>query len=240
MEEDVCERHVHLQVLQLLQRGHERILQSLPSRTSPVDQLCDGQRHFGFLLGVLEADLQEPLDALLHVFWTGLGLVPISLEVVSVLLVGKVLEELLHICLVESRLLHTLRGLCPDGLRLGELVDVRWPHSDLGRCKHRAVLASGGLPLLLDGILPDVFLGLRLLLEELLHPLGASEIEQILDQELDALREGRLAVGARVPPQVDEPSGELVHQQLPVRGGVQSEADGLQQLADALDHMLLR
>mmetsp|Transcript_70036 Transcript_70036/g.163889 ORF Transcript_70036/g.163889 Transcript_70036/m.163889 type:complete len:504 (-) Transcript_70036:965-2476(-) len=86
-------------------------------------------------------------------------------------------------------------------------------------------------------LLTDCVLGLRLLLEELLHPLGLAQVQESVDLELNALAVGMLAVVAH-PGQVFQACREGVHQRLALLRLIKSEADGLEKLAHALDHML--
>mmetsp|Transcript_2836 Transcript_2836/g.6801 ORF Transcript_2836/g.6801 Transcript_2836/m.6801 type:complete len:267 (-) Transcript_2836:29-829(-) len=86
-------------------------------------------------------------------------------------------------------------------------------------------------------LLTHCILGLRLLLEELLHPLVFAQLQESVDLELNALAVSVLAIVAH-PGQVFQACREGVHQRLALLCLIKSVANGLEKLAHALDHVL--
>mmetsp|Transcript_15947 Transcript_15947/g.42145 ORF Transcript_15947/g.42145 Transcript_15947/m.42145 type:complete len:289 (-) Transcript_15947:2688-3554(-) len=176
VEEDVGLRHVDQQVLEALRELSEAVLEDVPGEAPALQELDHGVGDGLLLQGVVEAELENPFGALLHLLRARRRLAPISLELVTVLLVGVVAEHLLHVCLVERRL------RLPLGLstwpRILELVDIRWSHTGhLGReVDVRGTLALALAALLLQGVFSDLLLRLRLLPVELLLPQVASQV----------------------------------------------------------------
>mmetsp|Transcript_18167 Transcript_18167/g.52467 ORF Transcript_18167/g.52467 Transcript_18167/m.52467 type:complete len:214 (-) Transcript_18167:1056-1697(-) len=159
-------------------------------------------------------------------------------ELRAVPVIQEILADPLHVRLVPHELANAALALPLAGALGG--VDVGGSRPlDLHGEEHVGTAALGLLLCLGRGFLAHLLLGLRLVFEHLLGPTILPQVQQALDLKLNPLRVLFLVVLVRQALQVEQARRELRHQNLALLCVVQCVTDGLEQLADALDHVLL-
>mmetsp|Transcript_12591 Transcript_12591/g.31737 ORF Transcript_12591/g.31737 Transcript_12591/m.31737 type:complete len:602 (-) Transcript_12591:1009-2814(-) len=240
MEECVAMRNVQLHVFQAFQEEAKALPNVLPRDSSFSKQLRDGLRIGVALRSVVETAIHQPLEALLRLSAAGLGLVPILDQLITILVLAVILADFLDVCLVPNNLTRPATSGHAMARVLAGVDVLRSCTCNCGRehriCARALRLLSG----LGNRVLSDLLLGLGRLLEDLLLPRVLPQIQQVLDLELYPLAEGGRAVRGGAALELHQAGRELRHQQLAVLRSVEGVTDRLQQLANTLDHVLLR
>mmetsp|Transcript_69631 Transcript_69631/g.181110 ORF Transcript_69631/g.181110 Transcript_69631/m.181110 type:complete len:300 (+) Transcript_69631:303-1202(+) len=199
VEESVAVRHILSHFLKAFQGRRQGFGQVLPRDGSRAQQTHNHISQGVFLRLVVETGVEQPLDALLGLFAARLPLLPILRQLLQVPVLIEVLSDPLDIGDVPHNPFFPAPGRRrPTGGN--DIVDVRWPHAD-DRCGEHGIGACslGHFPALGHRLFPDLVLRRGLVFEELLLPSLISQLEEVLDQELHALRVGGVPIWPRLP-----------------------------------------